>query len=166
MGSCELCGGTLQRPHHPDAYKPDEFSPCPRCLSVLATDEIRAVSDVDYWWVHECPYTGVFTVAHPEWQFCGVRILPLYLGAGFDLGCRVLAARWGLPDGPWTVWLDSVNCLVFRDRYGDQIWEASPVVVPRGYMGGDVVIPALATIPNDAPPEIRAARALALALTA
>lgn len=171
MSNCELCGGTLirRRPRGwpsssaPSLGAPDE--PCPRCLSTPATAEIREVArewlGFDMW--EACAQSGLQPKWGPWWDDAKVAhlpgslrpILPLYLGAGFDLGVRVLARRGEL--SPHLVAADLVGNLsnVLRNlvrggtlsqRRADVIWHWVRAI--------------------DAPPNLRAALALKVALEA
>lgn len=172
---CGLCGGTLLvGPRIAD----QTVGPCPRCLSLPVDGALMA-------FVRE--WLGFDLWDNPDgvgpWDsgdYNGDRV-PLYLPAGTDLGVRWLAKRnqftdtdaprfrWlrALLDGPvmWSlsVWHDD------PDRARCAFFAADGHKVVRQHAGERrplVIVPGLATIPTDAPPRLRAARALKLCIEA
>lgn len=181
--TCPICEGLLQAPVNRgsllDAIKPGPWEPCPECLTYPATPDVREVArewfGLDMWeripWVsgnhwleHRCT-----SDISAEW----VRILPLYLPAGRDLAVRVLAKRLGHelrvdPTAPR--WEEGLDGWILSTRSRLQGREKRLDFVGRevtdAWHGVVISVPALATIPADAPPDLRTARALALCLAA
>ncbi len=157
---CGLCGETLQvGPRIAD----QTVGPCPRCLSVLVDDALRAFAR-EWLGFNVWAYTGH---AQPWYgsqsQGMARYVLPLYLPAGMDLGVRWLAHRLdGAGRGQWGRLLDRAH---LWSLYGGHTGARDGFVFGPTVVGApDIVVPALATIPADAPPRLRAARALALCL--
>lgn len=126
--------------------------PCRRCLSVPVTPEVQTVArEWGGWHVWSAREVGGLR-----------RVVPLYLPAGRDLGVRALAAAVGLASAPSYRW----------EPYGRHAWQLCTVPWTEvggpglalfrafGNHDGHPVVPALADIPADLPPDIRAAAAL------
>ena len=106
----------------------------------------------------------------------GDPILPLYLPAGFDLGVRWLAHRhqvhehWGMRRSGLSFSL--LYCQPTRRPKFEYGWEldgaAGSMKFPydKSVITYGIPIPALATVPKDAPPRLRAARAVVLCIEA
>ncbi len=158
--ACKLCAGTLLAwaDARPEEEEPSE--PCERCLSVRTTDEIRAVAREWLWfdlW-RGGDSRGIsgdwFSGTDRDRQVHGIdgdSQLPLWLPAGRDLGSRVLAERTGFTTygirEMLENWLHKGAVRLFV--------QVADMDYDRARNLG---------IPADAPPDLRAARALALCL--
>ena len=113
---CPDCGGSLQVPATPDRDLGGEgqthhHEPCPRCLSVAATPELRAHAQE---WLGADPWgdlDGCGAQGCEQWSpwtlhdAAGARdVVPAWLGAGRDLLARALARRWDGPDEGGYIW--------------------------------------------------------------
>ena len=155
---CPTCDGALHTERyleHADAWIID---PCPRCLSLPASGELQAFAR-----------KGGFSGHAWRWHLgdgigeARVRVIPFYLDAGMDLGARLLAGGEAA-----LFYLDEVaHVWVLRPRVLKRRVYYSPRPPPLdGWLGGgpaeEFHVPALATIPKDAPANLQAARALRL----
>ena len=186
---CDLCKGTLivpeQRPRpvwghgagyaeRVRPYRPEQ--PCPACLSLPATDELRVFAKE---WMGEWPQPKAWSRYRAATLFEGRRrdsgfdpVVPLYLPAGMDLGVRCLAHRLALDDSPVVPttsppWLRQGRAVwsidVQSSTHPDGFWFGSEDTGTPEDPSVDVVVPALATIP-DSP--YAAQRALKLCIEA
>lgn len=151
-----MCDDTLQvaRPPGVDGGT-GFFAPCRWCLTVPATEEIREAAvawlGTDLW----CTPDDGFDEWHDE---DGGSVLPLHLRAGRDLAVRVLAWRWRLASGvAWKV-AEGVSDFAHRRGYAGFRRLAG---WPHGRMADLFWV-----IPDRAPSDLRAGRALALLLEA
>ena len=160
---CSLCHGTLLRTigqHDTDSV------PCPECLSVPVDHALRVFAQE---WLGDSPWKSARTLTGwhvPTEDGSLMYGVPLYLPAGMDLGVRWLAPTGAL-GVRWYVSISGVRWrLSWRDGYGeDRSRLYGPVRVGTSLVS-HVHAPALATIPTDAPPRLRAARALKLCIEA
>lgn len=168
MTPCELCGGKLLAPCRSDIpmsfIPPEDFEPCPRCLSVPVDKGLRGLARV---WLGFSPWHDTHGTIGAPWWLKNVRVLPLYLSGGMDLGTRYAAQRcefecgtsspsWYEYEGVWTL-------EVYRTNGGE--FDAKSLNVAHTRIPGqcvNVIVPALADIPAGVPQNLRAARALKL----
>jgi len=147
-----------------DLQLPDG-SPCPLCLSTPATPELRELGW--QWFGLAAPATWV---PWAPWWRDGPRrtaVVPAYLGAGWGLLGRALARRASVD--PHVEWVLQARPSAILLRAGE-VWFCSEVGALSHYNGSKGaprreclgVVPTLATIPPDAPADLRAARALVL----
>lgn len=156
---CELCEDTLEGTHLDEhTGMVDHRWPCPRCLSYNVTDEVREVAQkwlgFDLWKLDGDP------VLETVWWREDYRVIPLWLPAGMDLGARVLAHRWDVDvkhGARWFCWTPATDDLSAG-------WELAGDTESCRFDSGNA--PALVTIPDDAPAQLRAARAMMLTLQA
>lgn len=169
---CDVCCGHLRViDENSLAGNPARWKlspPCPHCLTTPATNEIRAVA-------RECMGFSPWASGHDAWYADPERryplrgVVPLHLPMGRALACEVLARRWG-----WTElygcprWEEGLDGWILTNRsrlhaHEDRL-DFVRHEVSDPWHGVVISVPALASIPADAPPDLRLARALTLAL--
>lgn len=180
MSACDLCGGAWTVARDPDAPLSQvlghvvDLGPCPRCLSVPATQVWRDILDGSQFYPWETP-EGNYAATGSAWWDPEEQV-PLYLPMGLDLGMRFLAKHYGDEhDGPWSWWdprifdtepeqwaltrpsEDEVFGVIFWDLDKNKLRP----VAPRQQVVG---VPALATIPADLPKRVRRIAAAAVCI--
>lgn len=189
--ACELCGGTLEECYRVDCgwcrgdddaaraacdvgHGVEEIRPCRKCLTYAAPPEVRVLA---LGWLGFSPWYDTHGTITGGWWVKQVRVIPLHLGAGRDLAVRVLARRLEHPIGMtapvWREYEIDPGEWVMENAFGSpHVFTADEELFDREELGahdhsGDAsYIPALATIPEDAPADLRAGRALVLCLEA
>lgn len=188
---CSLCGGTLQvGPRIAD----QTVGPCVACLSVpIEGREGMPLREFAREWLGFDPWDG--DLGDTPWSqeyVCPDGIatgrndcLPLYLPAGFDLGVRWLASRYGMDTAAGAIWrpcrltvpaevgvrpepawaLNHIDPNLADDWHkARRVFVNHPAPENMAAFQAWTHVPALASIPDDAPSFLRAARALKLCL--